>query len=99
MTNSNCSRFWLGLGIGSVIGAIVYRYSCSTKGKEMKAKACETFHKMYNKAGDMVYSAKETAYAAGSRMADKATDATYNVAEKADDFKTKMNNAAAEAKK
>ncbi len=98
MTTS-CSRFWLGLGIGSVIGAIAHRCSCSAKGKEMKAKACDAINRMYQKAGSMVDAAKETAYEAGSKMADKAADATYNMAEKADDFKTKMNNAAADAKK
>ncbi len=96
---SNCSKFWLGLAIGSVVGAIAHRCSCSAKGKEMKAKACEAFKKAYSKTGEMVDAAKETAYEAGSKMAEKAAEATYNVAEKADDFKTKMNNAAADAKK
>ena len=33
---ANRSKFWMGLGLGSIIGVIAYRFSCSSKGKELK---------------------------------------------------------------
>ena len=35
---ANRSKFWMGLGLGSIIGVIAYRFSCSSKGKELKEK-------------------------------------------------------------
>lgn len=37
---TSCSKFWLGLGLGSIIGVVAYRFSCSSKGKMLKEKAC-----------------------------------------------------------
>ena len=45
MENKN-SNFWIGLGIGSVIGAIVYRFSRTSKAKRLKRKVCDTFQKI-----------------------------------------------------
>ena len=36
---ANRSKFWMGLGLGSIIGVIAYRFSCSSKGKELKEKS------------------------------------------------------------
>ena len=33
---TSCSKFWLGLGLGSIIGVVAYRFSCSSKGKMLK---------------------------------------------------------------
>ena len=30
---ANRSKFWMGLGLGSIIGVIAYRFSCSSKGQ------------------------------------------------------------------
>lgn len=92
------SNLWLGLGIGSVIGAIVYRLSCTSKAKQMKAKACDVFHKIGDEAGELLVAAKEKAMKTSVKMADTVADATYNIAEKADDIKGKVHTVASDAK-
>lgn len=39
------SDLWLGLGIGSVIGALVYRFSRTSKAKKLKKKYVMPFIK------------------------------------------------------
>lgn len=92
------SNLWLGLGIGSVIGAIVYRLSCTSKAKQMKAKACDMFRKVGDEAGELLMAAKEKAMETSMKMADTVADTTYNIAEKADDIKGKVHTAASDVK-
>lgn len=91
---SRSSKFGLGLLIGSVLGAMCYRFSCTPKAKEMKMKVCEALHKMGGEAEGMLDSAKEKAMNAGAKMADKVADKvadkSYDVAEKADEIKNKV---------
>lgn len=87
---SRNSKFGLGLLIGSVLGAMCYRFSCTPKAKQMKMKVCEALHHMGGEAGDMMESAKEKAMNVGTKVADKVADKSYDVAEKADDMKSKM---------
>ncbi|ALK83677.1 hypothetical protein BvMPK_1060 [Phocaeicola vulgatus] len=42
MENRN-SSLWIGLGVGSVIGALAYRFSRTSKAKKLKEKVCDTF--------------------------------------------------------
>ena len=55
MENRN-SSLWIGLGVGSVIGALAYRFSRTSKAKKLKEKVCDTFHKITGQAEDMYYS-------------------------------------------
>lgn len=48
------SDLWLGLGIGSVIGALVYRFSRLLKPKNIKKKVCDAFHKISGQAEEMI---------------------------------------------
>ena len=48
------SDLWLGLGIGSVIGALVYRFSRTSKAKKLKKKVCDAFHKISGQAEEML---------------------------------------------
>ncbi len=98
MANCN-SNFWLGLGIGSVIGALVYRFSCTPKAKEFTGKVCDSLCKMSGQTEEMVDTAKEKALDAGVKVADKVADAAHTIAEKADDLKDKVHSAASQAKK
>ncbi len=93
------SKFWLGLGLGSVLGIVLYRFSCSSKGKQLKEKACQTFHKVSEQAGDMFDSAKEKMMNTGAKVADKVADQTLYMAEKADNLKNKVHDFVDEAKK
>ena len=87
------SDLWLGLGIGSVIGALVY------KAKKLKKKVCDAFHKISGQAEEMLDTAKEKVLDTGAAVADKVADKTFDLAEKADDLKGKMHTIAADAKK
>ena len=53
MENRN-SSLWIGLGVGSVIGALAYRFSRTSKAKKLKEKVCDTFHKITGQAEDML---------------------------------------------
>ena len=53
------SDLWLGLGIGSVIGALVYRFSRTSKAKKLKKKVCDAFHKISGQVEEMLDTAKE----------------------------------------
>lgn len=98
MENGNY-KLWIGLGIGSVIGAFAYRFSRTSKAKELKEKVYGTFHKITGQAEDLLDEAKEKAADAGKVVADKVADKAFDLAEKADDFKSKMHTVAFEAKK
>ena len=98
MENKN-SNFWIGLGIGSVIGAIVYRFSRTSKAKSLKRKVCDTFQKIGGPAEDILDLGKEKVLDTGVAVADKVADKTLDLAEKAGEIKNKMHTKAAEAKK
>lgn len=98
MENRN-SSLWIGLGIGSVIGALAYRFSRTSKAKKLKKKVRNTFHKITGQAEDMLDAAKEKAVDAGKAVADKVADKTFDIAEKADEIKGKVHAMAAETKK
>ena len=94
MENGNY-KLWIGLGIGSVIGA----FARPSKAKELKEKVYGTFHKITGQAEDLLDEAKEKAADAGKVVVDKVADKASDLAEKADDFKSKMHPVASEAKK
>lgn len=52
-------NFLLGLGIGSVLGIICYRYSKTEKAKALKSKMCEAAKNMGRHASEMVDAAKD----------------------------------------
>ena len=78
----NRSKFWMGLGLGSIIGVIAYRFSCSSKGKELKEKASRYLHQIGSKSEDVINSAKEKVMNAGTKAADKVSNDTFKVAKK-----------------
>lgn len=93
------SNFWIGLGIGSIIGAFVYRFSCSSKGRELKEKVYHSLHKVHGEAEGLMDEAKDKALDAGTKVADKVADGAFNVAEKADDVKNKVHSFADNARR
>ena len=78
------SRFLMGLGVGSMLGAIMYRCSQSAKAKEWKKKMCCAAQSAAEKAGEWVTNAKERAAEMGQKAAEAAAD-------KAEDAKNKFN--------
>lgn len=71
MEKSTC-KFLLGLGIGSMLGAMMLRASQTEKAKELKKKMCCAAQSAAEKAGEWVSNAK-----------DKAAEMTQKVAENA----------------
>lgn len=96
---TNCSKFWLGLGLGSLVGIVAYRFSCSPKGKMLKEKASHLLQRMGGKAGELVETAKDKLAEAGTKVADKVANGTQTLAEQADEAKNKMHSFAGSMKK
>lgn len=87
----NCSsKFWMGLGIGSVIGALVYHLACTPKAKQLKDKVSNALKKVNGESEDALEDVKDKALDAGTKAADKVADKTNDVAQKADDMRDKV---------
>lgn len=97
--DSRNSKFWLGLGIGSIIGSLVYRFCQTSKAKKMKEDVCTALQKISGKTENMLDGAKEKVLDAGTAVVDRVADTTYNIAEKADDLKGKVHSYASDTKK
>ena len=89
---TSCSKFWLGLGLGSIIGVISYRFSGSSKGKILKEKVFRILHQIGGKSEEIIGSTKE-------KVADKISNDTFNTSEKLEEIKNKMHNISDNAKK
>lgn len=98
MENRN-SNLWIGLAIGSAIGALAYRFSRTSKAKKLKEKVYDAFQKITNQAEDLVDKAKEKAVDTGKEVVDKVADKASDFAQKTDDFKNKVHTVASEAKR
>ncbi len=98
MENRN-SSLWIGLGVGSVIGALAYRFSRTSKAKKLKEKVCNVFHKITGQAEDMLDEAGEKVADTGKAVVDKVADKASEFAGKADEFKGKVHTMASEVKK
>ena len=65
------SHFWLGLGLGSVIGAVVCCYMCKSKAEELKMlkkRLLDTGVKFADKAAEKVDDFKDKAHNFASEM-------------------------------
>ena len=98
MENRN-SSLWIGLGVGSVIGALAYRFSRTSKAKKLKEKVCDAFHKITGQAEDMLDEAGEKVADTGKAVVGKVADKASEFAGKADEFKGKVHTMASEVKK
>lgn len=52
------SNFLLGVGLGSLLGAVAYKFSRSSKAKKWKTKACCAMHEIGDKAEALLDNAK-----------------------------------------
>ncbi len=75
---TNKAKFWIGLGVGSVVGALVCCFARSEKGKELKKKMCCAVEKMLNRAGETAENVKDKALETGAKAADKVSDMAHN---------------------
>lgn len=76
---SNCSKFWIGLGVGSILGAVVYCFSQTSKCKCLKDKVSHALHVAADRTENVVDAAK-----------DKAEDVIETVKDKAEEMKDKV---------
>ena len=53
------SNFWIGLGLGAVLGAVCCNVSRTQQAKELKNKLCDAMHKMGDKTTEMWNNAKD----------------------------------------
>lgn len=85
-------NFWIGLGIGSILGAVAYRLSRTAKAKQLESEIYNAIHRIgrdaeiaavhaERKAVDLGLKAVE----AGAEIADKVADEADKVAGKAKD--------------
>ncbi len=93
------AKFWIGLGVGSIVGAAVTCFSRTEKAKEWKKKMCCAVEDMLERAENAAARAKDKAMDAGDRVADKVANVAHNAADKADDLKNRMHNATDAAKR
>lgn len=96
---SKCSNFWLGLGLGSILGAVIYRCSCTSKAKQLKCKVLHALYGANDQAEDLVDEAADKAVNAGEKVADKVADTATNAAQKVDEVKNNVHNFADSVKK
>ena len=40
------SHFLIGLGVGSILGALAYGFARSSRAKKMKAEVCDALHRI-----------------------------------------------------
>ncbi len=71
------SKFWVGMLVGSAVGAMAYRCCQSGKAKEWKEKMCCKMRKMREQAEDALEEGKRKA----SETAEKVADAVAERAE------------------
>lgn len=93
------SNFLIGLGIGSVVGALVYHFSRTAKAQKLESDICQAIHKLGGEAKDLLRTAEEKAMNAGTKAADKMDDEAHRAADRADSLKDKVHNFADNAKK
>lgn len=97
MGSKSCS-FAIGLGLGSVVGALAYRYSRTSAARRWKRKADEAYRKFSGRAGELMDAAKEKALEARTKVADKVAVAAGDVAGKVGEVKSKAQDYAAAEK-
>lgn len=84
------SHFLIGLGLGSIFGALAYGFCRTARAKRMKAEVFEVLHKIEGHTESLLETAKEKALCAGEKVADKVASETSAIAEKANDLKGKV---------
>lgn len=77
------SNFWIGVGFGALVGAVVCRLACTQAAKDLRSDMCLRMRQMMGNAGDAFDNAKERAIDTGVRMADIIADKAADAKDKA----------------
>lgn len=100
------TNFWIGLGIGSVLGALAYRLSRTEKAKELEHNVHHALRRIGCRAGEMLEKVEEKALhasvravEAGAKVADKVAEEADKAAGKAEQVRDKWDKTVTEASK
>ena len=65
-------NFWIGLGIGSILGAVAYRLSRTAKAKQLESEIYNAIHRIGRDAEIAAAHAERKAMDLGHKVADEA---------------------------
>lgn len=77
------SKFWAGVGMGVLFGAVACHLAHTRKARELSGRMCEAMHRAGERAGEMVQAAREKAFETGAKLAEKMAEQAQEFAEKA----------------
>ena len=78
-------NFWIGLGIGSILGAVAYRLSRTAKAKQLENDIYDAIHRIGRDAEAAAACAEKKAVEAGADIANKVAEEADKVAGKVKD--------------
>lgn len=80
----NHSKFWIGLGVGSVLGALVYRLSRTQRARKLESDIYDAIRRIGRDAQDTLEDVESKALQMGARAAEAGARVADKVAEEAD---------------
>ena len=83
-------NFWIGLGIGSLLGAIAYRLSRTARAKKLESDIYDAIHRIGQDAESAAADAEKKARHLGVRAVEAGAKAADKVAEEADKMAGKV---------
>lgn len=92
------SNFWIGIGVGSVLGALAYRLSRTERVKKLERDIYDAIYRIGKDAELTLVDAENTALKMGVKAVEAGARAADRVAEKADKMAEEANKVAAKAK-
>jgi hypothetical protein len=76
--------FWIGLGIGSIFGAVAYRLSRTAKARQLESNIYDAIHRIGHDAKVTAAHAERKAMNLGLKAVEAGADIADKVAEEAD---------------
>ena len=80
----NHSKFWIGLGVGSVLGALAYRLSRTQRVRKLESDIYDAIRRIGKDAEETLEDAERKALQMGARAAEAGAKVADKVAEEAD---------------
>lgn len=77
-------NFWVGLGIGSILGAVVYRLSRTARAKQLEDEICDAIHRIGRDAETAAAIAERKAVNMGLKAVETGAEIADKVAAEAD---------------